>query len=155
MGSSGKLMDVQFYVMQEFGSFGKGTKLRCIFREDYIEFRAPGKDGPKAKLEYRHIIEVVYGTKSEIEQVEKSVLGRAIVGSLLLGNLGATAGMVSSLQHGGTKPKQVVVRYLVIGYHGKSGKEEFIILQSKDRHTGQKAEQLIRSKIGQPPEASQ
>ncbi len=155
MESSDKLLEGQFYAIQQFGSFGRGTKLRCIFREKYIEFRAPGKDGPAAKLEYRHIMEATSGTKSEIAQVEKSTLGRAVIGSLLMGSLGAKAGMVSSLQHGGTRSKQVVVRYLIIGYHGKSGKEEFIILQTKDRHIGQEAEQLIRSKIGKPPQATQ
>ncbi len=155
MESSDKLMNGDFYAIQQFGSFGKGTKLHCIFRKDYIEFRAPGKDGPAAKLEYRHIMEVLYGTKTELAQVDKSVYARAMLGKFLMGNIGAVAGIVDSQRHGGTKQKQVIVRYLIIGYHGKSGKEELILLQTKDRHIGQKAEQLIRSKIGKPSSATQ
>ncbi|MCC8141630.1 MAG: hypothetical protein LIO56_03725 [Lachnospiraceae bacterium] len=149
METSNKLMDEQFYVMEQFASFGKGTKVRCIFYDDRIEFRASGKDAPAAKLMYRHIMEVYYGTKTELKQVNKSPLARAMIGSLLYGKTGAMAGIASSMQ--GKKSKQVIVRGLIIGYNGHDMKEHFIALQTKDPHAGQKAEELIRARINNPP----
>ncbi len=151
METSKKLMDEQFYVMQDFASFGRGTKLRCVFYDDYIDFIAPGRDAPRAKLYYRHILEVLYGTRTEVIQQSKALAARYLIGKSLAGNTGAMIGILSGVQNGGKKDKQVIVRYLVIGYNGKDGKEKLIALQTKSRTAGKKAEQLILEKTGKKP----
>ncbi len=145
------IMAEQFYVVQPFASFGRGVKIHVIFYEDRIAFQAPGKDAPHAKLYYRHILEVLYGTKSEVVEVSKSMVGRYLIGQTIGGHVGGMAGILSAVQDGGKRSKQVTNRYLVIGYNGKSGKEELIALQTKSHTAGQKAEKLIREKTGKPP----
>ncbi len=144
-----KIMDETFYVLREFANFGEGTKLNCILYDDYIQFKAPGKNGPTAKLYYRHILELLYGSKTQLVQANKSVLARAIIGQALLGNkTGAMIGGMSAMQGGGKKTKQVTVYYLIIGYNGKDNKEKLILLQAKSYRVGKKYEDFIREKTG-------
>lgn len=59
------------------------------------------------------IISIKYTTKAELINVDKSVIGRAVVGGLILGPLGAIIGGMSGI---GSKNKLKDVAFLVINY---------------------------------------
>lgn len=75
-----------------------------------------------ATLSLNQITNVFYGTETEIIEKNKSVLGRAAIGSLF-NPLGAVIGAVSGV---GTKRKKVNHTYLIIYYTSSAGAESVI-----------------------------
>ncbi len=75
-----------------------------------------------AVLSLNQITNVFYGTETEIIEKNKSVLGRAAIGSLF-NPLGAVIGAVSGV---GTKKKKVNHTYLIINYTSNTGTESSI-----------------------------
>lgn len=97
-------------------SFFKGLAVNLTLSEEHLEIKARlGKQA--AWLDYSQIKNVGFLTEKEIAQKSKSVLGRAAVGGLLLGGLGAVIGAVSGT---GTKSETKNHIYLIINYvpHG-------------------------------------
>ncbi|KQX69242.1 hypothetical protein ASD40_01710 [Paenibacillus sp. Root444D2] len=78
----------------------------------HIEF-----SGNKFELYSDKIITVKALTETEILEVSKSTIGRAVVGGILLGGLGAIVGGISGV--GTKKKKGKTNNYLVINYHNK------------------------------------
>ena len=68
---------------------------------------------PKVYLDYSKICGADFVSEKEVKEKGKSVLGRAAVGGLLLGPLGAVVGAVSGT---GAKTKQELKLYFVINY---------------------------------------
>lgn len=64
------------------------------------------------------IKEAVVFTQRDIENKDKSVVGRAIIGTALLGPLGAVVGGISGV---GKKEKKITIEYLAIHYTNKDG----------------------------------
>lgn len=71
------------------------------------------KKYPKIELGYDQIKKVEIMDETQILDVDKSVIGRAVAGGVLLGGLGATIGAISGV---GTKKKKVCERFLIINY---------------------------------------
>ncbi len=126
----------QYTVAQAFDKFGKGVKINLILHESFVEFRSVGKEPVKAKLDYKNIMHVEYGARSEIVKAKKSVVVRAVEGYLLAGKTGAMVGTASAMQHGGTANKQVTLHYMIIGFYGKDKKENYIGLVDQTRRDG-------------------
>lgn len=90
--------------------------------DDKIEFkqRLGGKN--KVYLKYLQITRVGVIDGNEIIEKDKSVLGRAIVGGLLLGSLGSVVGAIDGV---GTKKKVISKKkYLVFNYISSDNKEK-------------------------------
>lgn len=81
------------------------------------------KDKPVIKLKYEQIVAVNVVTEKEIIESDKSVVGRAVVGGVLLGPLGAIVGGMSGI---GNKTKSNTHYFMVINY--KSNAEETKVL---------------------------
>ena len=73
------------------------------------------------------IKEVVAFTQKEITNKDKSVVGRAIIGTALLGPLGAVVGGISGV---GQKGKSKTIAFLAIHYTDKDGNAETAIFKS-------------------------
>lgn len=76
------------------------------------------KNQPDINLKYNQIVDANIITGEEIIQQSKSVVGRAAVGGLLLGPLGAIVGGMSGT---GTKTDTQTQYYVVINYRNKDG----------------------------------
>lgn len=89
--------------------------------EDKIEFQQ--RLGAKqVYLRYSQIIRVGIINENEIIEKDKSVLGRSIVGGLLLGPLGAVVGAIDGA---GTKKKVISnKKYLVFNYVSSDNEEK-------------------------------
>ena len=95
-------------------------------------FACPDKlvmESKKGKFEIPNERIVNYGkvTEQEVLQVNKSVIGRAAVGGLLLGGLGAIIGGMSGI---GTKTKTKQHGYFVINYTDRNGETAVISFES-------------------------
>lgn len=68
---------------------------------------------PPLNIHRSQIVSISHKSESEIQQVSKSVVGRAIVGGILTGGIGAIVGGMSGM---GSKSKNVDVHYLIIHF---------------------------------------
>lgn len=82
----------------------------------------------KATLYYSQVTNVVYNCEVETKTVKKSPIGRAIVGGILTGGVGAVVGAVSGI---GTKEKVKKRYYFTICYTSSMGTSESIKFEDK------------------------
>ena len=107
-------------------SYSKGiaVELSMDDKEQCLAMKAKVfKDKPIIKLKYEQIIAANVVTEKEIIESDKSVVGRAVVGGVLLGPLGAIVGGMSGI---GNKTKSNTHYFMVINY--KSNTEETKVL---------------------------
>ena len=81
------------------------------------------KDKPIIKLKYEQIIAANVVTEKEIIESDKSVVGRAVVGGVLLGPLGAIVGGMSGI---GNKAKANTHYFMVINYKSNTGETKIL-----------------------------
>jgi hypothetical protein len=101
-------------------SFYKGLAVNVTMLEAKLEIKARIGKFPPVELQYSQIVNVALLSESEVIEKEKSVIGRGIVGGLLLGPLGAQVGAISGV---GTKTKEKQHHYVVINYTPSAGGE--------------------------------
>ncbi len=84
----------------------------------------------RLKIHHSQIISLKQTSKEELLRKDKSVIGRAVVGGLILGPLGAIVGGMSGI---GNKDKFVNKHYLIINYWDIESKTAQSLLISGDR----------------------
>lgn len=93
-------------------------------------------------LEYSQIKRFGKVAETEIIESDKSVIGRAVVGGILLGPLGAVVGAIDGT---GTKTKKKTRNFFVINYISSAGEEEALPLEIVDATIGlSKLEEKLR-----------
>lgn len=94
--------------------------------EDKIEFKERAFKTPPTYLMYNQITKAEVISSTEIEEKNKSVAGRAIVGGLLLGPLGAIVGGIDGT---GKKVKKELKVYFVFNYKSSDGEEKTLPIE--------------------------
>lgn len=94
--------------------------------DDHLEIKQRIFKNAPATLKYTQITNIDKVTETEIIEKSKSTLGRAAVGGLLLGPLGAIIGGMSGT---GSKKKTTVKTYLVINYTSSSDEIKVITFE--------------------------
>jgi hypothetical protein len=80
---------------------------------------------PIMDLHFKQVISLKETTQQELSATDKSVIGRGIVGGLILGPIGAIVGGMSGI---GTKTKVKDKKYLIINYWSKTTKQPASLL---------------------------
>lgn len=114
----------RFAHQEGIAGIGKGTAVDLTLNSEKqaIVVTMPlSKMEPKT-LEYARIQNVNYLSEKEIVEKSKSVVGRAVVGGVLLGPLGAVVGGVSGV---GDKKKEKTEYYIEIECKVKGSENEF------------------------------
>lgn len=101
-------------------AYGEGLKVVLSLLDDKMEIKPKKKEFPVANIQYTQIKKINIVKETEIKEFDKSVTGRAVVGGLLLGGLGAVIGGMSGL---GKKTFSVNRTFLVINYVSSSTNE--------------------------------
>ena len=103
--------------------FTKGEVITLSLDEDKecLVMKNLNKQIGDVYLKYEQVIMVKYMHEREIVEANKSTIGRAAVGGLLLGEVGALAGAASSA---GTKKKEKLKTYIIINYKNKKKRKE-------------------------------
>ncbi|TXD81062.1 zinc ribbon domain-containing protein [Subsaximicrobium wynnwilliamsii] len=84
----------------------------------------------KLEIHKEQIISIKQTSFSEIKEIDKSVMGRALVGGLILGPIGAIVGGISGV---GSNKKNIEKYYLVINYWSIDTKTIQTLLFSADK----------------------
>lgn len=104
-------------------SYSKGTAIELSLddKEECLIMKARVfKDKPIVKLNYEQIVAAEVITENEIIESGKSTVGRALVGGVLLGPLGAIVGGMSGI---GNKTKSSKHYFLVVNYKSSNSEE--------------------------------
>ena len=108
--------------------------------EDHLEVSSPLKNN-KLILNYDQITDVFYGMRTELVQKSKSVIGRAMLGGLAFGNVGAMVGAISG---SGTKNKKTMHFYFIISYCSADNQDAFLQFEDTRLYKGQKLSKKLR-----------
>lgn len=98
----GALISDYFKLLDDIGNFEANNMYDVALFDGHIEISSPFKNN-KITLDYSQITDVFYGCKTDLKEVNKSVIGRALAGGILFGGIGAVVGSVSGI---GTKTKK-------------------------------------------------
>ena len=109
--TKGSIISDYFKLMYDVGGLTAGNVVEVALYDDRLEVKDMMKHS--ASLSYSQITDVFHGLKTEITQVSKSSIGRALAGGVLFGGVGAIVGAVSGT---GTKEKKERHIYFIISY---------------------------------------
>lgn len=137
----GALISDYFKLLDTIGNFEADNMYDVALFDSRIEVSSPFKNN-KIILDYSQITDVFYGCKTDLKEVNKSVIGRALAGGLLFGGLGAVVGSVSGI---GTKTKKEKNMYLIIGYESSQGDAQFIQFEDTRMYKGKKLADMLRN----------
>ena len=109
--------------------FTKGEVITLSLDEDKecLVMKNLNKQIGDVYLKYEQVIMVKYMHEREIVEANKSTIGRAAVGGLLLGEVGALAGAASSA---GTKKKEKLKTYIIINYKDRNGEKKVLSFET-------------------------
>ena len=122
--SGNRSVNLSFIDGIESYSKGIAVELSMDDKEQCLAMKARVfKDKPIIKLKYEQIIAANVVTEKEIIESDKSVVGRAVVGGVLLGPLGAIVGGMSGI---GNKTKSNTHYFMVINYKSNTGETKIL-----------------------------
>lgn len=122
--NKGGAHSVNFMMVDGIPSISQGTAVSVTLADSGIEIRQRlGKAAP-ALLSYAQITRAAGVNETEIKEADKSVIGRAFVGGVLLGPLGAVVGGMSGI---GKKEKSQDKTYFVINYTAAGSDEPRVL----------------------------
>ena len=131
--TKGSIISDYFKLMYDVGGLTAGNVVEVALYDDRLEVKDMMKHS--ASLSYSQITDVFHGLKTEITQVSKSSIGRALAGGVLFGGVGAIVGAVSGT---GTKEKKERHIYFIISYTSGDGEEKFIQFEDTRAYRGAK-----------------
>lgn len=106
--------NVNFAAGNDFGAITKDTAINATLKEDCIFIVSRLNKKMSVSLKYEKITNCEYVTEQDIQEKSKSVLGRAAIGGLLLGPVGAVVGGMTGLN--GQKQKSKIRSFIIINY---------------------------------------
>lgn len=132
--TKGSIISEPFKLCENHANLTKDLMYDIALYDDHLTIKVCfGKQ--EATLNYSQISDVFYGLETEVTQVSKSVIGRAVAGGLLFGGVGAVVGGISGT---GTKAKKERHFYFIISYTSSSGEEKFIQFEDTRLYRGAK-----------------
>ncbi len=132
--TKGSIISDAFMLTEKHGHLSKGLMYDVSLYDDHLEIRIP-LNKEKTTLQYSQITDIEYGSRTDIVEKSKSVIGRAVAGGILLGGLGAVIGAVSGTEK---KKKKKTHFYFIISYTALDGDEKYLIFEDTRMYKGHK-----------------
>ncbi|MGN0352434.1 MAG: hypothetical protein ACI4ES_12345 [Roseburia sp.] len=123
-----------FNLLQDIGKLTAGNMTKIELFDDHLELSNMVQKTP-ITLKYSQITDVKYTDEIETIEKSKSVIGRAIVGKVLFGDVGAQVGAISGT---GTKQKKEHHFLFAISYTTSLGEESALLFEDTRLHNGVK-----------------
>lgn len=140
----GAIISDYFEVQHDLGVFAKGDMLDVALLDGHLAIKGPLRKQENT-LRYAQITDVYYGLRTEAVEKNKSVIGRAVVGGLLFGGVGATVGSVSGV---GKKETRKAKRRFMIAYTNQAGEDAFLDLVDTRMYRGRKVARKLAELCG-------
>ena len=131
--TKGSIISDYFQLQEDIAGFSKGYMYDVALYDDHLEITSMQKR--KLLLNYDQITDVFYGGKTELIQKPKSVIGRAVVGGVIFGGVGAVVGAASGT---GTKTGKKTHLYFIISYTSSDGEDKYIQFEDTRMYKGLK-----------------
>ena len=109
----GSIISDYFSIETDLGQFKKGNAVDVALFPDHLELQNAIGNKKTATLAYSQIIDIFYGSKTQLQLKEISPIARAFAGGLLFGSTGAFIGALSGL---GKKEKKIRKILFIISY---------------------------------------
>ena len=139
----GSIISDHFKLIENVATFTKGYMYEVALYDDHLEVISLQKK--KLTLNYDQITDVFYGMETELKSKPKSVIGRAAVGGVLFGGVGAVIGAVS-----GSSQKQIKERhfYFIVSFKGSDGQDGYLQFEDTRLYKGLKLSQKLKELSG-------
>ena len=138
--TKGSLISDYFKTVNELGNYRAGDMVDVALYKNHLIVKSPIIK-QEITLNYSQITDVFYGLQTEITDKNKSVIGRALVGGLLLGGVGAIVGGISGI---GTKKKKDTRKFFIISYKSNSGDDQFLQFEDTRMYKGSKVAKKLK-----------
>lgn len=110
------MSNVYYAVEDSLPNIKDGMMVTAFAKEDGVLIKAVDKN--EVMLPYDRIEDVQYVQAVETKDVDKSVIGRGVVGALVFGPVGAVVGGMSGI---GKKSKTKMRTFMLIAFESKDG----------------------------------
>lgn len=135
----GSVISEHFKLLENVAMFSKGYMYEVALYDTYLEITSLQKK--TVTLNYNQITDVFYGGKTELIQKPKSVIGRAVVGGVIFGGVGAIVGAASGT---GTKTGKKTHLYFIISYTSSDGEDKYIQFEDTRVYKGLKLSKRLK-----------
>ena len=142
--TKGSIISDAFKLTEKHGHLVEGFMYDVALYDDHLSIKIPLAKN-ETTLQYSQITDVEYGLTSEIVEKNKSVIGRALTGGILLGGVGAVVGAVSGVGKKQTKERHF---YFIINYKSSDGEEKFLAFEDVRLYKGQKVANKLKELCG-------
>ncbi len=132
--TKGSIISDAFKLVEAHANLQPDLMYDVALYDNHLTIKMPlGKQ--ETILNYSQITDVFYGLQTEVVNVSKSTIGRAVAGGLLFGSIGAVVGGISGT---GTKDKKERHFYFIISYTSSNGEDKFIQFEDTRLYRGSK-----------------
>ena len=138
--NKGSIISDYFMLLEDVGGLKKGWSIDVSLYDDHLELKNFAIKQP-ITLNYSQITDVFHGYTTEIQEKDKSTIGRAVAGGLLFGGVGAVVGAMTA---NGKKEKKVTKLMFIISYTSSQGEECFLTFEDTRHYKGKKLSQQLK-----------
>lgn len=139
--NKGSVISDYFMLLEDVGGLNKGQAVDVSLYEDHLTLKNFTIKQP-ITLNYSQITDVFYGYTTEIQEKNKSTIGRAVAGGLLFGGAGAIVGAISA--KGEKKEKKVTKLMFIISYTSSKGDDCFLQFEDTRHWNGKKLSEKLK-----------
>ena len=138
--NKGSIISDIFKILQDVGELKEGFAVDVSLYDDHLTLKNFAVKQP-ITLNYSQITDVFYGYMTEIQEKNKSTIGRAVAGGLLFGGAGAIVGAMTA---NGTKEKKVTKLMFIISYTSSKGEDCFLQFEDTRHYKGKKLSEKLK-----------
>lgn len=138
--NKGSIISDYFMILKDTAGFKTGQAVDVSLYDDHLTLKNFAVKQP-VTLNYSQITDVFHGYTTEIQEKNKSVIGRAMTGGLLFGGAGAIVGAMTAT---GKKEKKVIKLMFIIGYKSSSGEDCFLEFEDTRHYKGKKLSKKLK-----------
>ena len=138
--NKGSIISDNFKIEHDLGEFKTGFAVDVSLYEDHLTLKNFAVKQP-ITLNYSQITDVFHGFQTEIQEKNKSIIGRAAMGGILFGGAGAIVGAMTAQ---GKKEKKVTKLMFIISYTSSQGEECFLQFEDTRHYKGKKLSEKLR-----------
>lgn len=129
----GTIISEMFQLVREHSNLQPNWTYEVMLFQSHLQIKQKVGGKASATLKYSQITDVFHGYKTEMVKKQGSPLGRAVVGGLLFGSVGAIVGAMTA-----DRKATETHLYFIISYKSSSGEDKYIQFEDTRLYKGKK-----------------